>query len=153
MDMGRWYFTWLLLPLLLAGCLASPVRSSLAPGQLDVYDVTLGSLTDYREIRGVRGTDEPCLRGYERSFAELDIVLSYDRDGKIRKITTRNPQNSMFGVHPGDSAASAMAKLRGAGFVENAPSRFRKEGLLFSILVDGTGRLFGISLETTDPAN
>ena len=153
MDMGRWYFTWLLLPLLLAGCLASPARSSLAPGQLDVYDVTLGSSTDYQEIRGVRGTDEPCLRGYERSFAELDIVLGYGRDRKIRKITTRNPQNSMFDVHPGDSAASAVARLRGAGFVEGAPSRFRKEGLLLTILVDGTGRLFGMTLEEADPTD
>jgi len=134
--------------------MGNAAKSSLAPGQVNVYGVALDSSTDYREIRGVRGIDEPCLRGFDRSFDELDIVIGYGRDGKIRKITTRNPQNSLFGVHPGETVASALVKIRGAGFVENgSPHHFRKEDLAVTMLVDGAGRMFGMTLEAVDPAD
>jgi hypothetical protein len=59
----------------------------------------------------------------------------------------------MFGVHPGDAAASALVKIRAAGFVESGSRyRFRKEELALTILVDGNGRLFGMTLEIVDPA-
>ena len=138
--------------LLLAGCLAKGAGTMLAPGQIDVFGVALHSATDYREINGVSGSDEPCLRGYERSFEPLDIVLGYGRDGKIRKITTRNRQNSMFGVRIGDVAETARANVRAAGFAENgAPDRFSKDDLTLTFLVDNSGKVFGLTLEVTGP--
>jgi len=144
----------MLLPLLLAGCIGNVAKSSIEPGQLDVFGVSMNSPTDYVEIMGVKGTDEPCLRGKDRTFYSLDISIGYGRDGKIRKITTRNPQNSMFGVHPGDPLASALVKTREAGFVENdSPYRFRKNELTMKLLVDGNGELFGLILEAVDPTS
>ena len=142
-----------MLPMLLTGCLGDKKTFSVEPRQLDVFGVVLCSSTDYREINGIRGTDEPCLRGVERTFDALDIVIGYGRDGRVRKITTRNPQNSMFGIHPGDSPAAAVTRLRDAGFVEEAPYRFQKEGLLMALLVDGKCRLFGMTLEVADPTD
>jgi hypothetical protein len=141
-----------LLLVLLAGCMGNAARNGIDPGRLDVFGVAMYSPTDYREIGGVRGTDEPCLRGYERSFDSLDVVIGYGRDGKVRKIGTRNPQTSMFEVHPGDTVASARDKIRGAGFSETGePNRFRKRDLVLTILANGPDRLFGLVLESTDP--
>jgi hypothetical protein len=124
------------------------VKNSIAPSHLDVFGIAMNSSMDYREIRGVKGIDEPCLRGYDRSFEALDIVIGYGIDGKIRKITTRNSHNSMFGVHPGEAVATALVKIRSAGFVANgSPYYFKKENLALSLLVDGGGRLFGITIE------
>jgi hypothetical protein len=140
-----------LLLLLLTGCMGNVARSGIDPGRLDVFGVAMYSSVDHKEIRGVKGTDEPCLRGYERSFDPLDIVIGYGRDGKVRKIVTRNPQTSMFGVHPGDTVASARGMIRNAGFAETGePNRFRKGDLVLTILADGPDRLFGLVLESTD---
>lgn len=141
----------ILMPLLLAGCMGNVAKSSLDRGQVNVFGVALYDPTDYREIKGVRGVDEPCLRGYERSFDSLDIVIGYGKDGKVRKITSRNPQNSLFGIHPGDTVVSALDKISAAGFIQNGtPYRFKKEGLLLTLLVDEVGKLFGMTLEIAD---
>ena len=150
--MIRWVLV--LLSLLCAGCFGNEVRNSRDPALVDVFGVVFLSETDYRQIRGVRGVDEPCLRGFDRSFDELDVVIGYDREGRVRKITTRNPQTSLFGVHPGDTAASAVAAIRGAGFAEDGTSsRFRNGGLALTVRADPSGRLSGMTLETVDPAD
>lgn len=140
----------LLLPLLVVGCLAPP-RGVIAPGQLDVFDVTLHASTDYRELRGVVGIEEPCLKGYERHFDHLEIVIGYSHDGVIRKITTRNPQTAMFGIHPGETMASAREKTIGAGFLPTSVRNiYRRPPLLLTLLGDGSGTLFGLTLEESD---
>jgi hypothetical protein len=140
-----------LLLLMIAGCMGNAARSSLDPGQLDVFGVTLSSSADYREIKGVTGVDEPCLRGYERSFDALDIVIGYGNNGKIRKITIRNPQNSMFGIHPGETVEVAKKKIMAAGFAtDNSPDRFRKGDLALTLRSDETGKLSGLTLEHID---
>lgn len=142
----------ILLQLLIAGCVGGGSSSPIPPGQIDLFGVALHSSVDYREIMGVRGNDEPCLRGFERTFEPLEIVLGYGRDGRIRKITTRNPQTSIFGVHPGEAVDSALIKVRGAGFVEtDSPYRFRRGDLGLALLVDGNGRAFGLTLEVSPP--
>ena len=61
--MGHCRVFRILLLLLLAGCVSKTARSSIDFAQLDVYGVAMHSSTDYREINGVKGVDEPCLRG------------------------------------------------------------------------------------------
>lgn len=125
--------------------------SSFDSHQVDVFGVAMGTTTDYQTIRGVKGVDEPCLRGFERSFDKLDIVVGYGRDGKIRKIITRNPQNSLFGVHPGEALTPALVRIHDAGFIEDGtPCRFNREGYVLTILNDGNGRLFGMILEASE---
>lgn len=140
--------SWFLLLFIQCGCMVNVVKSTLDSRQIDVFGVVLYSSSDYQSIGGVKGVDEPCLRGYDRSFDALDIVIGYNRDGKIRKITTRNSQNSIFGVHPGEAVDTAMVKIRGAGFVEDGSAyHFRKDSLELSVLIDSSGRLFGLTLE------
>ena len=119
--------------------------------QIDVFGVQLYSTVDYQEINGVKAVEEPCLRGYERSFDALDIIIGYGFDGKVRKITTRNPVTSMFGIKPGMTYGEGKQKILQAGFVEHAPPfKFKSNGISLTFLVDEKDRIFALKLEHLD---
>ncbi|NVN92895.1 MAG: hypothetical protein HXX11_20185 [Desulfuromonadales bacterium] len=141
----------LVLPLLLAGCMGNNrVRNEMA-GQIHVFGVELFSDVDYREINGVVAAEEPCLRGYERSFDALDVIVGYGFDKKVRKITTRNINTSMFGVKPGMELQEGRKVILQAGFSESAPPfTFSSSGCSLTFLVDGNNKLFGLRLESLD---
>jgi hypothetical protein len=139
----------MVLAICLAGCLANHVGTDLS-SQINVFGVELYSDVDYREIAGIRSTEEPCLRGYERTFDPLDIVIGYGANRKIRKITTRNPSTRIFGIAPGMSAEQASKTAKQAGMTEVSPVRFRRGNMSLILLVDGKGDVFGITVETVD---
>lgn len=139
----------LFLSFCLAGCLANRATPDNAP-ELDVFGATLGSKTDFREIRGVTASEEPCLRGYERSFDPLDIAIGYGLDTRIRKITTRNPGTRIFGIAPGMPAATGKRLALRAGFTTVSPDRFRRDTLSLVLQVDATDTIFGIAVEADD---
>ena len=93
--------------LLLIGCMsnnivmAEQVGRDKMVGQINVFGIELLSDVDYKEINGVAATEEPCLKGYDRSFDALDLTIGYGFDKKIRKITTSNSNTSIFGIRPG----------------------------------------------------
>lgn len=137
----------LLLFLLLSGCRPSQMRTELS-GQTRVFGIELYSGVDYREIGGVKAEEEACLKGYERNFEALDIIIGYGFDAKIRKITTRNPATSLFGISPGMPAEAAGKLAQQAGFTEISSYRYRGKGIDLTLLVDGAGIAFGITAET-----
>jgi hypothetical protein len=139
----------MLLVVCLAGCLANRAVEDV-PGRINVFGIKLDSEVDYREIAGVKATEEPCLKGYERTFDSLDIVVGYGFNKKIRKITTRNYKTSMFGIRPGLSATEAGKLARQAGLVEVDPVRYHGNNLSLFLLVDGKGKVFGMMLESLD---
>lgn len=139
------------LSLCLAGCLASSAGRETLSRQTNVYGVELYSGVDYREFGGVKGTDEPCLRGFERSFDSLEISVGYGFDRHVRKITTRNTATSIFGVKPGMSAAEGARLLGQAGLAEGEnPRIYRGEGFGVILLLDGAGKIFGITVESDE---
>lgn len=141
----------LLAPLLLAGCLNKSIVREKLNEQIDVLGVKLYSDVSYKEINGVTATEEPCLRGYERSFDALDVIIGYGFDHKIRKITTRNRSTGMFGIKPGATFGDGKKKILQAGFHEYAPPfTFRANGYSLTFLVDGTNTIFGLTLESLD---
>jgi hypothetical protein len=106
---------------------------------------------DYREINGVSAVEEPCLRGYDRSFDALDITIGYGFNKRIRKITTRNSSTSLFGIHPGAPFGEGKQKILQAGFKEYAPPfTVRAERYSLNFLVDGNDTIFGLTLEALD---
>jgi hypothetical protein len=139
----------MILAISLAGCLANQVGRDLSE-RIDVFGIELYSDVDYREIGGVRGTEEPCLKGYERTFDPLDIIIGYGFNRKIRKISTQNPKTSMFGIAVGMSAERAGKLARQAGMAEVSPVRYRGNKSTLFILVDGKGKVFGMTVETVD---
>ncbi len=119
--------------------------------QVNVYGVQLFSHVDYREINGVKAVEEPCLRGYERTFDALDITVGYGFDKKIRKITTRNPATSMYGIKPGMSLHEGRQKILQTGFVEfDPPFKFKSNRYSITFLVDDKDIIFGLTLESPE---
>jgi hypothetical protein len=119
--------------------------------QVNVFGVQLFTDVDYREINGITAVEEPCLKGYERSFDPLDITIGYGFNKKIRKITTRNPGTSLFGIKPGVTFLEGKQKILQAGFIEYAPPfTFRSNGYTLRFLVDDKDVVFGLTLESVD---
>lgn len=136
----------------MAGCLGPTMTAKELKSQVQVFAVELGSTVDYREINGVTAEEEPCLHGYERSFAPLQISIGYSPAKKIRKIITRNPATSLFGIHPGMAISAALPLVTQAGFVPTtfSPHIFSAGDYLLSLQVDGNGTVSALTLEVED---
>jgi len=135
----------------LSGCLGKQGVDEKLNGQLNVFAVELFSAVDYRQIHGVAATEEPCLKGYERSFDALDVSIGYGFDKTIRKITTRNASTSLFGINPGMPYQEGKKKILQAGFREDVPPfKYKADGYTLKLLVDGNATIFGLTLESID---
>lgn len=139
----------MLISLSLAGCMANQVRTDVSR-QMHVFGIELYSGIDYREISGIKATEEPCLKGYERSFDPLDITIGYGFNNKIRKITTRNTGTSLFGISPGVSAKEGNRLAQQVGLIQDSPYRYRGNDITLSLLVDDKGNVFGITVEAVE---
>jgi len=138
-----------LLPLLLAGCHSGTIRPETLQEQVQVFAVQLHSDRDYRELKGIAATEEPCLRGYERSFDRLQVTAGYGFDRIIRKIATRNPATSLFGISPGMKIAAVRQQLQNSGFTPYSPPHlFRNGSYLLTLQVDASDTIDGLTLET-----
>ncbi len=136
---------------LVAGCAAGQADLSEANGGIRVFGAELGSDGIPSGLSGVAATEEPCLKGYERSFDTLAVSIGYGHNGKIRKITTRNPRTSMFGIRPGDDLLASRTKARAAGFSESATANRYNHGCCsLALLVGEYGRVFGMTVELKD---
>lgn len=141
----------LLVPLLLAGCMSTNVGRDKMISQVNVFGIELFSDVDYKKINGVVATEEPCLRGYDRSFDALDLTIGYGFDKKIRKVTTRNLNTSLFGIKPGMAFEEGKKMILQAGFNEYAPPfTFSANRYSLTFLVDGENKIFGLTLESLD---
>jgi hypothetical protein len=140
----------ILLFFLVAGCMANHVENSRIDDQINVFGVKLLSEVDYLQINGVTATEEPCLRGYERNFDALSVIIAYGFNKKIRRIHTRNPNTSLFGIIPGMSFGEGKQKILQAGFVaSSSPFVFTASGYSITLLVDGD-KVFGLTIELAD---
>jgi len=141
----------LLLFLFLTGCMGKHLDRDKMHDQVNVFGVQLFTDVDFRKINGITAVEEPCLKGYERSFDALDITIGYGFNKKIRKITTRNPGTTLFGINPGVTFREGKQKLLQAGFTEFAPPfTFRSNGYTLRFLVDDKDIIFGLTLESVD---
>ena len=141
----------LLLFLFLTGCMGKHLDRDKMHDQVNVFGVQLFTDVDFRKINGITAVEEPCLKGYERSFDALDISIGYGFNKKIRKITTRNPGTTLFGINPGVTFLEGKQKILQAGFTEFAsPFTFRSNGYTLRFLVDDKDIIFGLTLESLD---
>lgn len=140
-----------LVPILLVGCTSTNIGHDKTNSQINVFGVELFSDVDYKKINGVVATEEPCLRGYDRSFDALDLTIGYGFDNKIRKITTRNLKTSLFGVKPGMTFEEGKKIILQAGFSEHAPPfTFSANKYSLTFLVNSENKIFGLTLESLD---
>jgi hypothetical protein len=141
----------LFLLLFLTGCTGKHLDRDQMRDQVNVFGVQLFSEVDYKDINGVEAVEEPCIRGYERSFDALDITLGYGINKRIRKITTRNPGTSLFGINPGLTFQKGKQKILQTGLVElTPPFIFQANGYTLKFLVDDNDIIFGLTLESLE---
>ena len=135
----------------LVGCAGKNIDVEKVNSQINVFGVQLFSDVDYKEINGVKAVEEPCLKGYERNFDALDLTIGYGFDKRIRRITTRNPNTSMFGVRPGTTFVECKQIILGTGFAEYKPPYiFSFNGCILTFLVDAQNNIFGLTLQRMD---
>lgn len=135
----------------IAGCAAGQTSLGAANSQIHVFGAEFGSEGTPRELRGVAATEEPCLKGHERIFDTQAVSIGYGHNGKIRKITTRNPGTSMFGIRPGDDLVASRTKARAAGFSETVTAnRYKNDSCSLALLAGEDGRVFGMTVELQD---
>jgi hypothetical protein len=140
----------ILLLFLLTSCMGRYVEDSKIDDQINVFGIKLLSNRDYQQINGVTATEEPCLRGYERNFDALSVIVGYGFNKKIRRIHTRNPNTSLFGISPGMSFGEGKQKILQVGFVaSSSPFVFTVSGYSITLLVDGD-KVFGLTIELLD---
>ena len=136
---------------LLTGCLANRLGGEELNKQINVFGLSLFSAHDDKSIRGIVPIKEPCLKGFEYIYDPLDLTVSYGFNDRIRRITTRNKETSMFNIHIGDAFSKGKEIIRRAGFsTGDSPYKFVKDRCLFTLLVDDHERIFGMSFEVLD---
>jgi hypothetical protein len=136
---------------LFTSCLVKRVGSEELNKQINVFNLALFSARGDKNIRGIVPRKEPCLRGFEYFYDPLDISVGYGTDDRIRKITTRNKETSMFDIRVGDHYPKGKALILQAGFSEgDTPYKFVKDWFLFTLLVDDHDRVFGMTLEVLE---
>jgi hypothetical protein len=136
---------------LFTGCPAKRVGSEALNKQINVFDLALFSASSDKNISGIVPRKEPCLKGFDYFYDPLDISVGYGTDDRIRKITTRNKETSMFDIRVGDHCPKGKALIQQAGFsAGDTPYKFVKDGFLFTLLVDDHDRIFGMTLEVLE---
>ena len=119
--------------------------------QIKVFNVALFAHADIGVISGIAPRREPCIKGYEFYYDDLDLVVSFTQDGSVWRITTRNKKNSMFGIATGDSFPQAKKKILQSGFTQSyTPYKFVKDWCLFTLLVNEKNKVFGMTVEVLD---
>jgi hypothetical protein len=117
----------------------------------DVFGLTLGDPAGPRELARVKGSDEACIHGFERTFDPLDITVGYGFDNRVRRIFTANPRTAIGGIHPGEDRVVAREKLLRAGFEATVSrDRFVSPCCSVTLLSGAGGTVSGIVLEKTD---
>jgi len=118
---------------------------------IKVFGVQLFSEADYKDIKGIIPSKEPCTKGFEYIYDSLDISIGYSFKGYIRKITSLNKSTSMFDIHIGDSFQSGTAKILKSGFKKSEdPYSFVKDWCSFTLLVNEQQKVFGMRVEVLD---
>ena len=135
----------------LAGCAGAGPGVRTANDGLLVFGAKLGSAGIPDGLEGVTAEETPCLKGRDFSFETQDVLIGYGHNGRIRKVVTRNPGTSIYGIRPGDDFAGAEAKVLAAGFHETGTKhRFSNGCCLLTLSVDDAGSVFGLLLELRD---
>lgn len=134
----------------LLGCAAGPDLRAANDGLL-VFGARLGAAGVPVGLAGMPAEESPCLNGRDFAYEEQGLLIGYTHGGRLRKVVTRNPETSIYGIHPGDALEDALPKALGAGYAETT-TRHRYTGAccVLTLSVDEVGRVFSLMLELRD---
>lgn len=130
----------LTLSMIFVGCSAlkdSFVEKEVNP-KIDVMGIKLYMAEDeFHKAVGVQGEKAMCVNGYEYEYSDKKLNIGFNIDtNEVRRITTKNPKTSIYGLNPGISLDKAYKLIESEGFEKYGDDkyRFRKENIILSII-------------------
>ena len=129
----------------MSGCgnqVSSLIKDEINP-KIEVMGIGLGMTEEeVFKLAGSDGERALCTQGYEYSYSDKKLNIGFDSKPKtVRRVTTKNPDTSVFGIKPGMAIDEAFSKIDGSGFSKDADSnyKFHKENITLTVLsMDGT---------------
>jgi len=119
--------------------------------QIDVFGVKLMmDEAKVNDLLGTNGEKAMCVYGYEYDYADKEINIGYNAESsQVRRITSKNPETSIYGVKPGAKLAEAKKVLSANGFKKSANSKYKfsKENVNFSIISMKGTKADGLTIE------
>lgn len=137
--------------LILAGCANSSdsfIKNEVNP-QIDVLGVKL--LMDEKsalETVGSEGEKAMCVYGYEYDYSDKLINVGFNSDTKlVRRVCSKNPETSIYGIKPGMELSQAYEIISSNGFKKDSKYNFQKEKVILSIISMKGTNADGITIE------
>lgn len=148
----------MLFSILLTGC-TSAAESFIneVNSNVNVLGVKLNMKEE--QVKTLNGSDvskDPCILGYEFNYVDKLINVGFkNEDNTVRRITTKNPETSVYGIKPGASLDEAFKKVTEAGFTKDSSSKykFHKNNILLTILSMEETLADGITIEFDSEQN
>jgi len=108
------------------------------------------------ESAGSKGEKAMCVYGYEYEYADKHINIGFKSDkGTVRRITTKNPDTSIYGIMPGTDLLNAYNQIEANGFTKNNNSnyKFYKNNIIITIISMKDTLADGINIEMDPDQN
>jgi hypothetical protein len=89
------------------------------------------------EFAGPKGEKAMCVYGYEYEYEDKLINIGFKSDkGTVRRITTKNPDTSIYGIMPGADLINAYTQVEANGFKKNDSSNYKsyKNNIIITII-------------------
>jgi len=129
----------LLMLFMAAGCTgtdSSFIKKEVNP-QINVLGVQLFmDESKVHETVGSKGEKAMCVYGYEYNYEDQRINIGFNsQTQQVRRVTTRNPDTSIYGIKPGAELSKAYDTIASNGYTreEDSKYRFHKENIILSI--------------------
>jgi len=139
--------------LTISGCTKSSdsfIEKQVNP-QIEVFGVKLMmDEAKVNELLGSKGEKAMCVYGYEYDYTDDGINIGYSsKSNQVRRITSKNPETSIYGIKPGMELAKAYKTLSANGFKESNESKYvySKENIIFSIISMKSTNADGLTIE------
>jgi hypothetical protein len=135
----------LLAVVVMTGCgnsVSTFIKDKINP-HIDVLGIQLGMTEEeVFKLAGSDGEKALCTQGYEYAYSSKKLNIGFNSETKtVRRITTKNPETSIFGMKPGMTVDEAFAKIEGIGFTKDSASnyKFHNQNITLTILsMEGT---------------
>jgi len=119
--------------------------------QINVLGVNLNMPeSEVHKIVGSSGERAMCVYGYEYEFMDKQINVGFNSNTeKTRRITTKNPETSIYGIKPGVSLEEAYSIIEQNGFKKSDDSKyiFYKENIILTLISMKGINADGITIE------
>lgn len=119
--------------------------------QINVFEVKLDMVeSKVHESVGSKGEKAMCVYGYEYGYEDKLINIGFNSEtGRVRRVTTKNPETSIYGIKPGTELEQANKTIELNGFKKDDGSKYRfyKENTVLYIISMKATHADGITIE------